>query len=385
MEMRELKHHGEEKTEYRICSKTVMDTDSDPDIFFDENGVCNYVGEHANKVRLRVPDEHIAEKLLKKKLDSIKNSGKGKDYDCIVGVSGGVDSTYTAYITKKLGLRPLAVHIDNGWNSELAVSNIEKTLKKLDIQLYTKVLDWNVFRDIQLSFLKASVPDGEIPTDHAIYSVLFNTAKMFGIKYIISGTNMRTEGLRPQSWASGHLDWQYIKSIHKKFGKLTNKPFPKVTLKNFVGYLLVKRIKQFSILDYVPYSKKQAMDILINELKWVDYGGKHYESIYTRFFQGFILPEKFGIDKRKYHLSNLIISGEITREEALEQLEKMPYPSVKLLQEDRTFVLKKLNLSETEFEKIMKLKIKSIYDYPNNIDRIKKLTNIWNKLTGIRN
>ena len=371
-------------SEYRICKKTVMDTIADPDISFDEIGVCNYVKEHAEKVRLRVPAEDLAERLVREKVDIIKKEGRGKEYDSIVGVSGGVDSTYTAYISRKFGLRPLAVHVDNGWNSELAVGNIEKVLRKLDIDLVTKVLDWDEFKDIQLSFLKASVPDGEIPTDHAIYAVLYKTAAEFNIRYILMGSNMRTEGIMPKSWASGHLDWKYIRGVHKKFGRERLKTFPKITLKDLAYYIFLRGIKKFAILDYVPYSKKEAMSVLLNELGWLDYGGKHFESVYTRFFQGYILPEKFNIDKRKCHLSNLIISGDITRKEALEELKKPPYGDEKMLKEDMKFVIKKFGLTEDDFDSIMNLKTLSIYDYPNNIDLIRRLNRSWNILTGLK-
>ena len=206
-----------------------MDNISDPDIVFDENGVCNYYHDFSRRLKVRVPPDDQSKKALKKIVASIKRSGKDKDYDCIIGVSGGVDSTYTAWLVKNLGLRPLAVHLDNGWDSELAVKNIENILEKLGIDLYTEVLDWEMFRDLQLSFLKASTPDGEIPTDHAILAVLYKLAAKFRVKYIISGMNFRSEGMLPPTWGRGYLDWRYIKSVQKKFGTQSLKSFPRLS------------------------------------------------------------------------------------------------------------------------------------------------------------
>ena len=359
-----------------------MDTTADPDIVFDENGISNYVEKYNYLQDLRIPAEDVRDKKLKLIIERIKKDGKGKDYDCLIGVSGGVDSTYVAYYIKKLGLRPLAVHFDNGWNSELAVSNIEKTLKKLEIDLYTYVVDWEEFKEIQVAFLKASVPDGEIPTDHAIYATLYNTANNYGIKHIISGTNIRTEGILPRTWAYGHIDLKYIKAICKKFSTLKDrfKTFPHVNLFQFFNYIYIRKIKSFPILDYINYDKAEAVDILEKELGWVNYGGKHYESIYTRFFQGYILPRKFKMDKRRGHLSTLICSGQITREEALTEILKPSYSDKDMEQQDKEFVLKKFGLSEKEFEDIMNAPTKLFKDYPNNFKQQQSLTKLYHYL-----
>jgi len=352
--------------EYRICTKTVMDTLGDPDITFDENGVCNYYHEFSRKLKIRVPDTEEAKKQLEKIVTNIKKSGKGKAYDCIIGVSGGVDSTYTALLVKQLGLRPLAVHLDNGWNSELAVKNIENILNKLEIDLYTEVMDWEMFKDLQLSFLKASTPDSEIPTDHAILAILYKIADKYGVKYIISGMNFRNEGMLPPSWARGYLDWKYIKSVQKIFGTKDIKSFPHLSIPKFLYFNLVKKIRSISFLNYIDFNKTAAMEIIQNELGWKDYGGKHHESIYTRFFQSYILPKKFKIDKRKAHLTCLLISTrEITRDQALELLKQEP-ADPKLIEGDKEYLLKKFNISKEEFEAIMNSPVKSILDYPNN-------------------
>lgn len=350
---------------YQICTKTVMDTIGDNDITFDENGICNYYHEYKAKLAVRIAPKEVAQKQLDIIIGNIKKSGKNKPYDCLIGVSGGVDSTYVAYLVKKLGLRPLAVHLDNGWNSELAVKNIENILNKLSIDLYTEVLDWNEFKDLQLSFLKASTPDGEIPTDHAIGTILYQIADKYGIKYIINGQNFRNEGMLPPSWARGYLDWKYIRSVQKIFGKQPLATFPHLTPIKFVIYNTIKGIKNFSILNYIDFNKVEAMKTIENELGWKYYGGKHYESIYTRFYQSYILPRKFNIDKRKAHYSCLIMStGEVTREQALEMLKAPPADS-KIIEDDKTYIIKKLGMTKDEFEAIMNAPIKTIYDYPN--------------------
>ena len=250
------------------CKQCVMDSIGNPEIVLDEHGICNYCHEYREKEKIRLLKSPERENALKDLVARIKKSGEGKPYDCLIGVSGGVDSTFTANYVKKLGLRPLAVHFDNGWNSELAVHNIQKVLEKLDIDLYTYVVNWNEFKDLQMSFLKASTPDGEIPTDHAILATLFQVAGKHNIKFIMSGNNFKTEGVMPRLWAYGHIDWEYIKGIHEKFGTKKLKTFPHFTLTKFLWYTLVKRVKMISILNYMDYDKDEAMRVLLEELNW---------------------------------------------------------------------------------------------------------------------
>lgn len=348
---------------YQICARCIMDT-SDPDITFDDKGICTHCHRYESTVLsasyLKKKEPGALESLLKE----IKEQGRGKRYDCIIGVSGGVDSTFTAYKVKDLGLRPLAVHLDNGWDSELAVSNIEKTLKKLNIDLYTYVLNWDEFRDFQLSFLRASTPDAEIPTDHAILSVLYLAAVCENVRFILSGHNTATEGGGVGAWSQGHGDWRYIKQVHKRFGARPLKTFLYYGPFRFVYYTLIRRIKWVQFLDYLDYDKKKALIVLQDELGWKYYGGKHYESIYTRFFQGYILPKKFGFDKRRLHLSSLVWSGQISREEALREIGRIDYP-VELQEQDREYVIKKLGLSFQEFDEIMNLPTHTFWDYPS--------------------
>ncbi len=364
-------------THYQICTRCVMDT-TDPEIEFDEKGVCNHCHYYDERLKNKVFTGEEGRRRLAKIVDDIKREGAGKDYDCVIGVSGGVDSTYVAYKVKELGLNPLAVHLDNGWDSELAVKNIEQVLKKLKIDLYTHVIDWEEFKDLQLAFLKASTPDSEIPTDHAIVSLMCQMTAKIGVKYIVMGYNTRTETHHAKAWSQGHYDWKYIKSVHQRFGRTKLVTFPRMDIWTYLRYRTTQ--KWINILDYLDYVKKDAMRILQEDLGWKYYGGKHYESIYTRFYQGYILPKKFGYDKRRMHLSSLICSGEMTREEALVELKKEPYP-VELQEEDKTYVIKKFDITEAEFERIMNLPQKSFHDYPS-YDRLFNST-IYQSVRGV--
>jgi N-acetyl sugar amidotransferase len=348
---------------YRVCSRCIMDT-SDPEIVFDDEGVCNHCRQYDFLVRAVLPNKEDRQKRLDRIVENVKTSGRGRDYDCVIGVSGGVDSTYLAYLVKSLGLRPLAVHMDNGWNSTQAVTNIERTLRKLDIDLVTEVLDWEEFRDLQLAFLRASTPDSEIPTDHAINAVLMKAALRHGIKYILLGSNIATEAIMPRTWSYGIRDWKYIKAIHRRFGTVPLKTFPHFTLRELVLFSTLRGRREIHILNYVPYVKADAMRVLEREVGWKQYGGKHHESVYTRFFQAYILPRKFGADKRRAHLSTLVCGGQISREQALREIEE-PICDEPLLRQDREFVIRKLGITEAEFERIMALPPRSFWDYPS--------------------
>jgi N-acetyl sugar amidotransferase len=345
--------------EYRVCRRCVMDT-TDPEIAFDEDGICNHCHGYDRTIKEQVLGGDRGKERLELISTKIREDGRKKEYDCIIGVSGGVDSTYVAYAVRQIGLRPLAVHLDNGWDSELAVWNIQQTLEKLGIDLYTHVIDWGEFKDLQLSFLRASTPDSEIPTDHAIVSLLHQKAQKEGVKYVIDGCNARTESHLPRAWSQGHLDWRYIRTIQRLFGTARLKTFPHMDLLSMVRYRFVHQ--RISILNYMDYNKGQAKELLNRELGWRDYGWKHFESIYTRFYQGYILPKKFGFDKRKMHYSSLICSGEMSQDEALSELKNDPYPK-EMQEADREYVIKKLGLTEAEFKEIMERPKKSFWDY----------------------
>lgn len=364
---------------YQRCSRCIMDTVADKNIAFDSEGVCHHCRRYEELVGSRVVPGEKGLQALRLLADRIKAAGRGKEYDCIVGVSGGVDSTYVAYLVKQYGLRPLAIHFDNGWNSELAVKNIERVLRKLDIDLHTYVVDWEEFRDLQLSFLKASTPDGEIPTDHAISALLWQEASKRGIKFIISGMNFSTESISVPDWAYGHSDWRYVKDVHRRFGSVKLRTYPHFSLPYLFYVNVIRGVRVVSILNYVDYHKEQAMEILHNQLGWEYYGGKHHESIYTRFFQGYVLPKKFGVDKRHGHLSDLINAGQITREQALLEIKQPTYPE-DLQQQDLIYVSKKLGLTPERFEEIMRAPIRTFRDYKNSYGVVQFLRALVNSL-----
>jgi N-acetyl sugar amidotransferase len=323
-----------------------MDNIVDPDITFDENGICNYYHEYLEAETQQVLKGEAGEKKYNDIIAQMKADGKEKKYDCILGVSGGVDSTYLAYLAKQAGLRVLCVHFDNGWNSELAVKNIQNIVEKCGFDLFTYVIDWEEFKDIQLAYFKANVIDIEAVTDIAIFSALDVICKEQGIKHIIDGRNVVTEVTLPKAWICKNSS--NLRDIHKRFGTKKLKAYP---LMSPIRRRLIARSKPFQswpLLNYVVYDKKEAKEKIISALSWRDYGGKHYESVFTRFYQGYILPTKFKVDKRKAHLSNLIFSGQLTKSEALAELEQPIYPA-SIFEQDLQFVLKKLGYTEETF------------------------------------
>lgn len=351
----------------KICTRCILDT-TVGDIWFDDKGECKYckINDEMEKDHPLGPESSLKLKAI---IEQIKKDGKGLQYDCIAGTSGGRDSTYTLLKAVELGLRPLAVHFDNGWNTEISVKNIKKTCEKLNIPLYTVVADWEEFKDLQVSFLKASTPDSDIPTDYAIYSVLFDVAAKEGVKYILNGHSFRTEGTSPISWT--YMDGRYLKAVHRRFGKIKKiKSFPVLTLPRLLYYAFVKRIKDVRVLEYMDYNKKEVDKVLTEKLDWEYYGGHHHENVYTKFFQSYYLPKKFNIDKRKTELSALVRSGQISREEALREINSSHYqydPSVV------EYAINKLGLTKEEFDKIMNSPNKTHDDYPNYLPLIKAM------------
>lgn len=339
----------------KVCSRCVMD-ETAPDIRFDENGVCQYCHIHDGLMDIygRGEDAHNKFETI---IQKIKQEGKGREYDCIVGVSGGRDSTYTLYKAIKYGLRPLAVHFDNGWDSSIAVSNIKNATEKLNVDLYTHVADWDEFKDLQKSFLKASVPDAEIPTDYVITSILFKKASEFNIKNILVGCSFKTEGIVPLSWT--YMDGKYINNIHKRFGTKKISSFPIMTISDLLYYTLIKRIKFIYVPAYIEYIQSDVDTVLKKELNWQYYGGHHHESTFTEFFQSYYLPKKFNIDKRKLEYSALVRTGQMSRVDALKALDE-PYPYNKKIIE---YTVSKLGLTEEEFQLIMASKPKNFNDY----------------------
>jgi N-acetyl sugar amidotransferase len=326
-----------------------MDTTAS-DITFHENGYCNYCSDLLQRLKQSSVDEELSRKrdLL---IEQIKKDGKNKPYDCIIGVSGGVDSSYVLLMAIQYGLRPLAVHLDNGWNSELANNNITNLVNKLEVDLFTHVVDWEVNKDLQLSFFAANVIDIEMLMDNAMKALNYNQAKKYHLKYILGGTNTSTEGMRmPPEWNHYKLDKKNILSIHRKFGKLKIMTTLFISTCVFLWNKYVAKCDWVDFLDYFDYKKDDALDILVKEVDYKPYPYKHYESVFTRFYQGYILPNKFKIDKRRLHLSTLVISGQMTRDEALRLLEDDPYPDLGQKQHDKAIVMEKLGFTEESFD-----------------------------------
>lgn len=354
-----------------------MDT-TDIEIFFDDEGICNHCKRFDLEFPKRVYKGLKGQRKLEELISSIKNHS-GTKYDCIIGVSGGVDSSYVALLVKKYGLNPLAIHLDNGWNSKLAIENIEKLIEKLNIDLYTYVINWREFRELQLSFFQASVPDVEVVTDHAINAVLFNMAQKFKIKYIISGMNFSTESLSVPTWSYGHSDYRYIQNVNKRFNNTKIKTYPHFTLFDLFKWTFINKIKVVSILNYIEYDKESAKRKLNAKLGWKPYTGKHHESIFTKFFQEYYLPKKFNIDKRKGHLSDLIRTNQISRNEALKILKETTFDSAKI-ETDINYVLKKINVDRFTFQKILSQPNKTFRDYKNQYNKIQYIKLFVNQL-----
>lgn len=344
-----------------------MDT-SDPDIGFDENGVCTHCQGFDRVARpvLERSQTGARRPEFDALIARIKDLGRGHDYDCILGLSGGVDSSYLALVAKDAGLRVLAVHCDAGWNSELAINNIERIVKTLGFDLYTLVLDWEEMRDLQLSFFKASLANCDIPQDHAFLATLYGIAAKKGIRSILSGSNYATEAILPASWGYDASDLRHLKAVHKRFGRVRLRHYPTMPFwKRYFLYPFVYRIKNHHLLNYIPYHKDTAKAALSERLGWRDYGGKHFESVFTKFFQSYYLVEKFGFDKRRAHLSSLVVTGQMTRDQALAALQQPPYDEASIAP-DKEFVAKKLEISPQEFDTIIASPPKSYKDYPNN-------------------
>lgn len=336
---------------YQICTRCVMDTTA-PDIEFDEQGVCNFCKDYEERCN-HVVFEVIEAKSAKRKalIEQIKRDGKGKEYDCIVGVSGGVDSSYVLHLAIQEGLRPLAVHMDNNWNSELAVNNINNLISSLGVDLYTHVIDWDEYRELMQSFFDADVVDIELLYDNAMTAVNYNLARKYGIKYLLSGSNLATEGIKmPQGWNWIKTDAKNIRAIAKT-RKIKLKTFPIISTLEFVINRIVRKIQWISILDLYDYNKEHALLLLEQQYGYKRYPYKHYESIFTRFYQGYILPEKFGIDKRRLHLSTLIMSKQVSRDSALDMLGSNSYPEINKLEEDMDYFLKKMKWSKIDLVK----------------------------------
>lgn len=371
-------------TKYQLCTRCVMDS-SDPAISFNTQGLCNHCREF-DEVTSKgwFPNEEGARRLAVM-VDQIKAAGKGKPYDCILGLSGGVDSSYLALKVHERGLRPLVVHVDAGWNSELAVANIEKIVKFCDFDLHTHVVDWEEMRDLQLAFLRSGIANQDVPQDHIFFASIYHYATKHGIKYVLSGGNLATEGIYPKAWTGSAMDAINLHAIHRKFGQRRLKDYRTVSFFDYyVWYPFVKQLRTVRPLNYMPYDKQMAVTELERKIGWRAYGRKHGESIFTKFFQNYYLPTRFGYDKRHPHFSSLIVSGQMSRDEAMEKLTE-PLYSLKELEIDIAYLCKKLGIGRNEFEELIMAPQHSFLEYPNWISLqnfIKKMQRLSFRITG---
>jgi N-acetyl sugar amidotransferase len=369
---------------YQICANCIMDT-TDSNITFDARGWCDYCNNfHQNILPNWHPDETGARQLAKE-VDEIKRAGKGRDYDCVIGLSGGVDSSYVTYLAKQeLGLRPLLLHVDAGWNSQQAVNNIEKLVDGLGLDLHTEVVDWLEMRDLQLAFFKAQVPHLDTPQDHAFFAGLYNFAAKHGVKYILTGANYSTECVRePLEWHYHASDLRQIKDIHRRFGSRPLKTFPLADIFTYkLYYRYVKGVRVSKPLNCVPYIKDDAMRLLIQRFGWQRYAHKHYESRFTRFYEGYWLPTKFGYDKRRAHFSSLILTKQMTREEALRKI-GLPAYDDETIAHDFEYVATKLDITVDELRELMRAPNRTYRDYRNNMPMINAGTQVL-RLLGVQ-
>ncbi len=365
-----------------ICTRCVLDT-SVASIKFDADGVCNYCHRFDARAETMPVDPSARAAELARIVGTIKAAGRRSRYDCVIGVSGGVDSSYAALVAVRNGLRPLAVHVDNGWNTELAVKNIESIVRGLKLDLVTNVIDWEEFRGLQLSLLRAGVVDLELVSDHAIVAGMYRAARRHRIQYIVTGDNNATEATLPPGWNHRKTDLRNIRAINRSYERATMRTFPKLSTIGMALHNRLLQIRYVGILSYVDYRKEPAIEELERELGWRRYGGKHFESVITRFYQGYILPKKFGIDKRRFHYSLLIHSGQMSRDEALADLERPPYDP-KLAEADKIYVCKKFGLSIAEFERIMREPPRSHSDYPSDERLVETLLGVLRRARRLR-
>jgi len=346
--------------EVKICTRCVMD-ETAPDIWFDEQGICNYCYQF-DAIAHDSPNDNRGMEILNQIVDTIKRGATNRPYDVIIGVSGGVDSSYLVHWSVQKGLRPLAVNFDNGWHSEIAVSNIQNCLEKMGVDLVTNVVDYDEMKDLLLSYLKAGIPWADAPTDMALVAALYEAALKHKVKAIFVGNSFRAEGRQPMAWT--HCDTRQLQYIQKRFGKEKIKTVPLLSPFKLLYYGAVQGIKMIRPFNYMPYDKATARALLEKEYGWRDYGGHHHESIFTKFAIAYWLYEKFGIDKRRITYSAQIRSGLIEREKALEWLSQPPY-NPQQIEEDIIYISKKLGISREEFEMIWDNPNKSIFDYPS--------------------
>jgi len=353
---------------YQICSNCIMDT-TDPTITFDERGWCDYCRNFYENIKPNWHPNEKGKKIITPLINKIKKEGKGCDYDCMIGISGGIDSSYVAYVAKeKFGLRPLLFHCDAGWNSQLSVHNLESIKKGLGLDLHTEVIDWQEMKDLQVAFFKSQVPFVDTPQDLALFSAIYNFAAKNKFRYVITGGNYSTECVREcTDWTYHTTDMRHVKDIHQRFGKRPLKTFPTCDIFKYkIYYRYIKGVRVIKLLDYVPFIKENAIQELSDRFGWQRYAQKHYESIFTRFFESYWTPKKFGYDKRRAYFSSEILTNQMTREEALERIAK-PELDEQTMAREFEYIAKKLDLTVSELQEIFEGENKTYRDYKNNM------------------
>ena len=348
----------------QICKNCVMDI-TDSKITFDDNGVCDHCNTFFREIKPKWKTDNEAKNQLNEKISLIKNESKGRDYDCIVGVSGGIDSSYLLYaIVEKFKLKPLVFHVDAGWNSQIAVNNIEKLIDALNLDLFTEVINWEVMKELQLSFFKSGVPHIDTPQDHAFFASMYKFSSKFNVKNILTGGNFSTECIRnPIEWMYYQSDSIQLKDIYKTFTGKKLKNFPTTSILWHKVYLpYVKNIKIFRPLDYIDYNKEEAMNLLVKKFGYQKYSQKHFESRFTKFYESYWLPERFGYDTRKVQYSSLILTGQMSRDLAIELLKKPSYDR-DTIENEFEYIANKLEISVKELRQYFNSPLKNYKDY----------------------
>ena len=356
---------------------------SDPEIIFDTDGVCNHCIDFESVTRKNWFPNKEGRARWAAIVEKIKAVGIGKEYDCILGLSGGVDSSYLAIKVHEWGLRPLVVHVDAGWNSELAVANIEALIKHCNYDLHTHVVDWEDMRDLHLAYLRAGIANQDVPQDHIFFASLYHFATKNGIRYILSGGNLATEAIFPRAWHGSAMDVINLNAIHQQYGQRPLRQFKTISFfEYYFWYPFVKKMRTVRPLNYMPYDKEKAIEELKHTVGYKPYPRKHGESLFTKLFQNYYLPKKFGYDKRLPHLSSLIVSGQLTRDDALKILEEPLYLPDEL-EVDITYFCKKLRITRKEFDDFIQQPNRHYNEFPNWDSRHRILKKIQEKLSKI--
>jgi len=370
---------------HHTCAYCLMDT-TDPLISFDAKGECNHCRSARDALGV-LPQGKEAKNHISQMVGAIQKAGIGKPYDCIIGLSGGVDSSYIVHCAKDWGLRPLLFHVDGGWNSEIANGNIKKLITHLGFDAQEYTVDWEEMKDLQRAFLASGVPNQDIPQDHLFFAVLFRQCKQYGIKYWLSGSNLATESILPSAWGYNAMDGGHVRAIHKQFGQHSLRSYPTLSFYEYCRYYLdvnaLRLVHTVCPLNYLHYDVFQAKKTMHALYGWQDYGSKHGESRFTKYFQGHFLPSRFGYDKRKAHLSSLIASNSLTREVASIELAK-PLYSTDELEQDSQYICERLGYSREQWEQLLKMPLHAHQEYANSAAKIKNLTQFFRLLGKVK-